>query len=437
MGIRGVGIFVALICISAAPSAAPVRKAADGSRLPAVTYAQKPPEIKSDLSAPTLTELKRMLLVPPEKAFKGKLFSTEVSKTVLIPRMTRIEEAISSQRGTGMSGMRGAREEVKHSRHVTDNLGAEWFTWGIADADVAGFDLEQGVVSRLVLYYKSQSKAHKIASEVANLSKSRSHTSRAKVITDDLIAVTVLEENPCYRIEIGVGQREEPPSYTRQSPREPPQIHASRWSGTGFVVSEKGWVITNRHVVHGAKKLTAIFPDGSSKSLKVVMEDDVQDLALAKMDDGKYPFLKLAPKDSPNDGTDCTVIGYPLANDFGGAVKITHGIVSDGNAAGKGVIDRVTGPDVAIDAKVNPGNSGGPVLNAYGNVIAVVSMKTATERFQEAYGLAISAGRVRNFLNKNLESKSIAMSGVDKQQLSVEEVVRYCKPATVYILASN
>src|SRR5207302_3035458 len=110
-------------------------------------------------------------------------------------------------------------------------------------------------------------------------------------------------------------------------------------------------------------------------------------------DDGKLPFVKFSAKDSPADGADCIVMGYPLIDRLGASVKITRGIVSSASKTGEA--------DVVTDAKVNPGNSGGPILDRHGNVMAIISMKSLASETEDSYGLGISAGRVRKFLAKN------------------------------------
>src|SRR5207253_8155216 len=96
----------------------------------------------------------------------------------------------------------------------------------------------------------------------------------------------------------------------------------------------------------------------------------------------------------PGDGAECTVMGFPLIDRLGAGIKVTRGIVSSGTASEEGA-------DIVTDAKVNPGNSGGPMLDRFGNVMGVVTMKSANSRFEDSYGMAISAGRVRQFLGKN------------------------------------
>ena len=88
-----------------------------------------------------------------------------------------------------------------------------------------------------------------------------------------------------------------------------------------------------------------------------------------------------------------------------------------------------------IDAKVNPGNSGGPILDRHGNVMAIVSMKSLATATEESYGMGISAGRIRKFLEKNnvkVDAGKEARGG-----LSAEDIAAKVKPAAVCILATH
>lgn len=211
----------------------------------------------------------------------------------------------------------------------------------------------------------------------------------------------------------------------------------SMWSGTGFLLSPDGLILTNRHVVEGGKTLMVVMqgagPGGTDiqRSAEVVVIDDMQDLALIRIkpEAGKpYIPITLSPKDSPADGADCTVVGYPMIDRLGGNVKITRGIVS---SAAK----QSEGPDVMVDAKVNPGNSGGPIVDRFGNVMAIVSMKTIGNEKEDSYGLGISAGMIRRFLVKNDVN---LVAGVSTgAALSAEEIAAKVKPSTVCILGTN
>jgi hypothetical protein len=444
MGNRFPAVFVFgffLACVAAGPATSPIaRKAADGTALPPVTYKGKPAEVVSNPKSPDIIQLKRMLMMPPDQAIRTRFYSSATSLETLSLRMTRIEAAVDSRPGSGVGGVHGAREETKGTRHVIDGLDTAWFTWGLCNADVAGFDLDQGVICRIVLYYKAPARAIKLDPQIDG--------------SDPL--VKVVTTSPYVRVEIG----EKPPPPDRSEVVDAPgpdraaadragpdRAAANRdavgaqsprkWSGTGFLITSDGFVVTNRHVVHGAKSLSAIFSDGSAKAIRVVLEDDIQDLALARIDGTKFPFVSLSAKDSPADGAECTVIGYPMVNEFGGAIKITHGVVSDAHATGKGLLEGLAGPDIAIDAKVNPGNSGGPIVDKFGNIMAVVSMKTVATRLEEAYGLGISAGKIRTFLTRHPDQKIRIVPGPEKVGLSVEDLVARTKPATVFIVASE
>jgi Flp pilus assembly protein TadD len=208
-------------------------------------------------------------------------------------------------------------------------------------------------------------------------------------------------------------------------------------SGTGFFINDEGLILTNRHVVKGAKSMLVVMSDRKQRSAEVVMIDDEQDLALIKLKPAAggrpvtTPFVQLAKSDNPGDGAECVVMGYPLIDRLGGAIKITRGIVSSGSG-------NTEGADVVTDAKVNPGNSGGPLLDRNGNVIGIVTMKSGNSRFEDSYGLAISSGKIRKFLAKNnVTVTPAAAAGTAAGAMSVEDVAVKVKPATVCIICTE
>jgi S1-C subfamily serine protease len=200
-------------------------------------------------------------------------------------------------------------------------------------------------------------------------------------------------------------------------------------SGTGFVISSDGLILTNRHVIKGAKTTMVVLSGGVQKSAEIVAVDNDQDLALIRIKpDAGQKFLKFATADKPADGADVTVIGYPLIDRLGADVKITRGIVSSGH-------QQVAEADVVIDAKVNPGNSGGPILDKHGNVMAIVCMKTLSTESEDTYGLGISAGQIRDFLTKQNVKFDKPTNEADAP-LSAEDIAAKAEPATVCILST-
>ena len=200
-------------------------------------------------------------------------------------------------------------------------------------------------------------------------------------------------------------------------------------SGTGFVIASDGLVLTNRHVVKGGKTFQVILQGGTKTTGEVVVIDNEQDLALIRI---KSPTplktVEFADHDSPGDGAECTVIGFPLGDRFSNAPKVTHGIVTSGKAA-------VEGADVMLDAKVNPGNSGGPILDKNGNVMAIVSMKSLSSQTEDSYGLGISAGKIRRFLDKNKVTPEKAHANA--ASISVEDIAAKIEPVTVLIITTH
>jgi len=147
-----------------------------------------------------------------------------------------------------------------------------------------------------------------------------------------------------------------------QGPKAPQ--HYAMALGSGFFISEDGYVVTNNHVVDKEKSVTVITDDGTEYNAKVIGTDDKTDLALLKVDsDKKFTYVKFAEGDT-RVGDWVVAVGNP----FGLGGTVTAGIVSArGREIGAGPYDDF----IQIDAAVNRGNSGGPTFNLNGEVIGV------------------------------------------------------------------
>jgi S1-C subfamily serine protease len=216
------------------------------------------------------------------------------------------------------------------------------------------------------------------------------------------------------------------------SPNPPePDLTAGGWSGTGFFITGDGLILTNRHVAKGSKTLTVELASGDKVPAKIIAIDDQYDLSLIRLDDSAktVPYVRLSPGDSPPEGADCVVMGFPMVDQLGFDLKITRGVVSSSAQ------DQGNGADVLTDAKVNPGNSGGPVVDKFGNVMAIVSMKSLTSGDFDSYGIGISAGHIREFLGRN--HIHLPAGQETAPPLSTEDLVTRVKPATVCIIATT
>lgn len=159
-------------------------------------------------------------------------------------------------------------------------------------------------------------------------------------------------------------------------------------SGTGFVVSSEGYILTNAHVVEGASKITVkVFGEDQERDATLIGSDTETDIAVLKVEDAQLQPLKLGDSDQVRVGEYVLAIGNPLSTDEL-ANTITFGIIS---ATKREVtIDNYTNTYLQTDAAINFGNSGGPLINMNGEVIGINSAKTITAGY-DAMGNAVSA----------------------------------------------
>lgn len=145
-----------------------------------------------------------------------------------------------------------------------------------------------------------------------------------------------------------------------------PAIQQQQGQGSGFIVDADGVILTNAHVVEGASEVGVTLPDGRSFTGKVLGADPLTDVAVVKVVGSRLPVATLGDSSRVRPGEWAIAIGNPLGLDN----TVTAGIISAiqrTNAVGEG--QRV--PYIQTDAAVNPGNSGGPLINERGQVIGI------------------------------------------------------------------
>lgn len=147
-------------------------------------------------------------------------------------------------------------------------------------------------------------------------------------------------------------------------------------SGTGFALTSNGYIVTNYHVVDGATSIAVKGVNGNfstSYKAKVVVSDKNNDLAIIQIEDNAFTNISKIPytiKSSSSDvGENVFVLGYPLRASMGDEIKLTNGIVSSKT----GFQGDIT--SYQISAPVQPGNSGGPLFDKFGNLIGVINAK--------------------------------------------------------------
>lgn len=168
--------------------------------------------------------------------------------------------------------------------------------------------------------------------------------------------------------------------------------YISSGAGSGVIIREDGYIVTNNHVIDGANKITVTLRNGTAYPAKLIGTDPTTDIAVIKIEGEKFPVAKFGNSDNLTVGEPAIAIGNPLGQ-LGGTV--TEGIIS---ALGREIIvgnQRMT--LLQTSAAINPGNSGGGLFNNQGELIGIVNAKAVSDA--EGLGFAIPA----NVANKVVE----------------------------------
>jgi serine protease Do len=201
-----------------------------------------------------------------------------------------------------------------------------------------------------------------------------------------------------------------------QQPFEPQESQPRRAFGSGFVVDPKGVILTNEHVVHGAKQVEVHLQDGRKIVSKNILTDPKTDLAIVRVDlKESLPYLELGDSDAMEIGDRVLAVGAPL----GMAGTVTSGIIS---AKGRDIHMNMYEDFLQTDAAINPGNSGGPLVNLDGKVIGINSaIKSGTGGFQ-GIGLAVSSNLAKTVMTQLLHDGNVHRGylGVQVGPLSAE-----------------
>lgn len=167
-------------------------------------------------------------------------------------------------------------------------------------------------------------------------------------------------------------------------------------TGSGFFIDPAGYIITARHVIEDARRVVIMAADGRQLPAIIVRFSDLFDAAVLKVDGSGFPVLRFGDSDAIRQGQEVLVLGYPLATVLGAeSMTVTRGIISALRPA-QGLLQ--------IDAALNPGNSGGPVLNLRGEAIGLA---VATLRGGQLLNFAIASNLART-LTVDLSPVAIA-----------------------------
>lgn len=161
--------------------------------------------------------------------------------------------------------------------------------------------------------------------------------------------------------------------------------YGSSGTGSGIVMTDDGYIITNNHVISGGDKITIVMDNGDDYSATVVGSDEKTDIAIVKIEARGLTAAEFGDSDKLEVGDLAVAIGNPMGIELQGTV--TAGIIS--------ALDREITVEnrvmtlIQTDASINPGNSGGPLVNKYGQVVGINSIKIGLDSNYEGLGFAI------------------------------------------------
>src|ERR1700730_17488885 len=206
--------------------------------------------------------------------------------------------------------------------------------------------------------------------------------------------------------------------------------------GSGFIVQQNGYILTNYHVIKNATRITVSVPGRQEISARVVTVDQGKDLALLQVSVKNLTALPIASSETVQVLDSITVLGYPLPTELGTALSASDGKVNairDGRNGGTQLFQ--------IDANVNPGNSGGPLINNHGEVVGIIvakinSLEYAKENgtLPERINFAIPINEAQDLLRKVIPNFTPSNR---QQALTDQQVFASAKSSTVLIVADQ
>jgi S1-C subfamily serine protease len=190
--------------------------------------------------------------------------------------------------------------------------------------------------------------------------------------------------------------------------------------GSGVVIDEKGYILTNNHVIDDAERLKVTLPDGKVLRGKVVGSDETTDLAVLKVESEQLlPATQLGNSDNLKTGQIVIAIGNPFG--LTGGPTVSAGIVSSLNRSiqtRSGVLELIQ-----TDAAINPGNSGGPLVNTKGEVIAI---NTANMPYAQGIGFAVPINTAKSILKELIEKGKVTRPWIGVASMKVTpQLARY------------
>lgn len=189
--------------------------------------------------------------------------------------------------------------------------------------------------------------------------------------------------------------------FFRQFFRDHPVEKRVKGLGSGFIISREGYVLTNQHVVADATEIIVTRTGGKQYIARKVGEDYVSDVAILKIEGNDFPYVQFGDSDDVVIGEWAIALGDPFGLfDIGSKATVTVGVISATDRDfGRQDDDRIMEDMIQTDAAINAGNSGGPLVNCYGEVIGINTWILSGNGTNIGLGFALPINRVKRILD--------------------------------------
>jgi serine protease Do len=212
-----------------------------------------------------------------------------------------------------------------------------------------------------------------------------------------------------------------PKAQPRRGQNAQPEIETG--SGSGFIVSSDGYILTNNHVIEGSSKVTVRLLNGREYNARIVGTDKDTDVGVLKIDATGLTPAALGSSDAARVGEWVLAIGNPLGEDL--TFTVTQGIVSAKGRAQLNLGDNADRMEIRdyiqTDAVINRGNSGGPLVNARGEVIGINAAIASTTGYFTGYAFAVPIDLARKVMDQIVASGHVERAGM---QITVKDAGR-------------
>ncbi|HSJ08523.1 MAG TPA: trypsin-like peptidase domain-containing protein [Longimicrobiales bacterium] len=278
---------------------------------------------------------------------------------------------------------------------------------------------------------------------------------QAATLSDAFIAISEAVTGSVVQIEVVRLQMPPEPAMTGElrdlfnRPTAPRQAVPQVAGGSGFIVTQDGYILTNNHVIADADRITVTLRDRRSFDAELVGADPMTDVAVIRIRATSLPAVKLGDSDAARVGEWVLAVGNPGFADAGSTLDftVTGGIISAknrplnilGSELDPGDANYAIEDFIQTDAVINPGNSGGPLVDLKGTVIGINTAIASTTGYSQGYGFAIPSNLAQRIMADLIEHGYVrrARLGVQITDVGAEDAEVYGLPSITGVVVED